>query len=100
MIEQFLQLIESVRRRTFTSLVASGFGSFGPGSRVCPPFRFYNLKRMHLGDDVTIHRDCWLVALGEGDGINPLIRIGSGTKIGQGSTISAAENCWAVSGGT
>lgn len=80
-----------LRARLFTFLLAGQFAQFGSSSRIAPPFRFWGLDQVSLGEGVIIHRDCWIVIAGD-KGV-PAIKlvIGSHSGIGMGATIVAAQ---------
>jgi acetyltransferase-like isoleucine patch superfamily enzyme len=91
-IEKVLLLSSRIRTRLFTMLLSSQFREIGAGSSIAPPFRFYGLGRISLGEDVVIHRDCWIHVLENHDHEStPNIIIKSGASIGMGATISAAQ---------
>jgi len=76
----------------YTLLLASQFKEFGAGSRVAPPFRYYGLNQISLGEKVIINRDCWIQVLGgQGDDQSAKIVIQAHAGIGMGATISAAH---------
>jgi acetyltransferase-like isoleucine patch superfamily enzyme len=90
--ESSLRLAERIRVRLYTASLASEWGSKGSGVVVCPPLRLANLRFIHLGDGVTINRDCWIhvLAPSAGDSV-PRLQIGAFSSIGMGATISAAR---------
>lgn len=91
-IEKVLLLSSRIRTRLFTMLLSSQFREIGAGSSIAPPFRFYGLVRISLGEDVVIHRDCWIHVLENHDHEStPNIIIKSGASIGMGATISAVQ---------
>ena len=90
-VERLLRAYGAAKARLFTYCIRSAFGSFGSSSVVCPPFRFANLRYVHLQNNVTINRDCWIHALGS-VARNPSIVIGPNTGVGMGATISAAKS--------
>jgi acetyltransferase-like isoleucine patch superfamily enzyme len=91
-IEKILHLGSRIRPRLFTLLLSSQFKEFGPGSRIAPPFRFYGLNQMSLGERVMIHRDCWIQTIpGGGRENDAKLVIGSCAGIGMGAHISAAK---------
>ena len=59
-IERAVHLWSKVRIRLFTLLLSSQFAEIGMGARIAPPFRFYGLNEMSLGEGVMINPDCWL----------------------------------------
>jgi lipopolysaccharide O-acetyltransferase len=76
----------------YTLLLASQFKEFGAGSRIVPPFRYYGLNQISVGEKVIINRDCWIQALGscENDESSKIV-IQAHAGIGMGATISAAQ---------
>lgn len=92
-IENMLHWAMKIHTRLFTLLISSQFMEIGAGSRIDPPFRFYNLNWMSLGDNVMINRDCWIqvVAGQAGDKMAKLI-IKSNVGIGMGAHISAVQH--------
>jgi acetyltransferase-like isoleucine patch superfamily enzyme len=91
-IERALHLHSRIRTRLFTLLLATQFKEFGTGSRVTPPFRFYGLNRMAVGENVTIHRDCWLQTIPDNNDRGAAqLTIQSNAGIGMGAQISAAQ---------
>jgi acetyltransferase-like isoleucine patch superfamily enzyme len=90
-----LRLVQKLRIRIFTVLIAKEFKHAGKNISISPPFRFSNLGGVVLGDRVTISKDCWLQTLDRDldlDVIRPKIVIGNGCNIGMGATISAAQS--------
>jgi acetyltransferase-like isoleucine patch superfamily enzyme len=75
----------------YTRLLASQFRDFGVGARVSPPFRFYGLNEMSVGDKAFIARDCWVHAVGEETGAAKIV-VKANARIGMGATISAARS--------
>jgi acetyltransferase-like isoleucine patch superfamily enzyme len=91
-IEHALHLWSRLRTRLYTLLLSSQFKEFGEGSRIAPPFRFYGLDHMNLGEKVTVNRDCWLQTIpNSGDANSPKLVIKSHTSVGMGAHISAAR---------
>jgi acetyltransferase-like isoleucine patch superfamily enzyme len=91
-IERGAHLWSRLRTRIFTLLLSSQFAEFGAGTRISPPFRFYGLNEMRLGEGVMINPDCWLQTIpARGDGRAPKLIIKSHTGIGMGAHISAAK---------
>ncbi len=78
--------------RLYTLLIASQFREIGAGARISPPFRFYGLNQMSLGEKAFIARDCWIHIVGGHDEEGPAkIIIKAHAGIGMGATISAAR---------
>jgi acetyltransferase-like isoleucine patch superfamily enzyme len=91
-IERLDHARSRVLTRLYTLLLASQFKEFGSGSRIAPPFRYYGLNQISLGEKVIINRDCWIQVLGgRGDDVSTKIVIQSHAGIGMGATISAAQ---------
>jgi acetyltransferase-like isoleucine patch superfamily enzyme len=92
MIERLLHWATKIRTRLFTLVIFSAFKEFGAGSRISPPFRFYGLNWISLGENVMVHGDCWIqVVPGHGDGKGARLTIKSHAGIGMGAHISAAR---------
>ena len=78
--------------RLYTLLLSSQFKEIGRGARIAPPFRYYGLNQIRLGEHAMIHRDCWIQVMGSSvDDDSARIIIGSHARIGMGSSISAAQ---------
>ena len=91
-IELAAHLCSRIRTRLFTLLLSSQFKEFGAGARISPPFRFYGLNQMSLGEGVMINRDCWIQTIpGGGRENDAKLIIGSHAGIGMGAHISAAK---------
>jgi acetyltransferase-like isoleucine patch superfamily enzyme len=76
----------------FTALLSGQFGSQGRGVSIAPPFRFRNLRYMHLADRVSIERDCWILVHSPKTGCaTPSLVIGAFSGIGMGATISVVQ---------
>lgn len=91
-IERALHWYSRARTRLYTLCLASQFKHLGPGARVAPPFRFWGLHQISLGEGVMINRDCWIHVIGHyGDSESAKLIIERHAGIGMGSTISAAE---------
>jgi acetyltransferase-like isoleucine patch superfamily enzyme len=87
-----LRCAMKIRTRLFTLLISSAFKELGAGSRIDPPFRFYGLKWISLGENVMVNGDCWMqVVPGHGDGKGARLIIKSHAGIGMGAHISAAR---------
>ena len=91
-IERMLHIYSRLQTRFFTLLLSSQFKEFGAGSQISPPFRFYGLDEMSLGESVMINRDCWIQTIPGGEqGKDAKLVIGSHAGIGMGAHISAAK---------
>jgi acetyltransferase-like isoleucine patch superfamily enzyme len=87
LIHQWLRL----RCSLYTLLIGGQFQHLGRKSKVMPPFRFYGLNQMSLGNHVFIERNCWIQTIGEPTKPGEVkLAIGDYTSIGMGSSISAA----------
>jgi acetyltransferase-like isoleucine patch superfamily enzyme len=87
-----LHLCSRIRTRLFTLLLSSQFKELGAGTRISPPFRFYGLNQMSLGEGVMINRDCWIQTIpGVGRENDAKLVIGSYAGIGMGAHISASK---------
>jgi acetyltransferase-like isoleucine patch superfamily enzyme len=91
-IEAMMHWQTRMRTRLFTLLLASQFKKFGSGSRIVPPFTFWGLNQMWVGERVTIQRDCWIHVIGGCVDNNPVkLTIQSDASIGKRTAISAAQ---------
>lgn len=90
---KFVTVWNNLRAAVFSWMVSGLFAEWGRGSRVLPPFRSANLNYIYVGRNVSIERDCWILVTGDNlrEGA-PRLEIGSGTVIGMGATISAAQS--------
>ena len=90
-IERAVHLWSKVRIRLFTLLLSSQFAEIGMGARIAPPFRFYGLNEMSLGEGV-MNPDCWLQTIpGHGEAGAAKLIIKAHAGIGMGAHISAAK---------
>ena len=91
-IERTMRFWSSVRTRLFTLLLSSQFRDFGTGARISPPFRFWGLNEISLGENVIINPDCWIQTIpSQGEETSAKLLIGSNAGIGMGASISAAR---------
>src|SRR5665213_3656983 len=91
-IERAVHLWSKFRTRLFTLLVSGQFAEMGARTRISPPFRFYGLNQMSLGDEVMINSDCWLQTIpGHGDECSTKLIIKAHAGIGMGAHIAAAK---------
>jgi len=91
-IEKMLHTGSRIRTRLFTLLLSSQFKEMGAGARISPPFRFYGLNQMSLGECAMINRDCWIQTIPGGErGNEAKLVIRSHADIGMGASISAAH---------
>ncbi len=91
MTESLLTTYSRVKTRLFSFILRNAFGFVGRDVRICPPFRFSNLRQVSLGDSVIIHCDSWIQVLSSKDEKIQRLIIGPYTGIGMGATISVAE---------
>ena len=91
-IEKMLHWATKIHNRLFTLLISSQFKEFGAGSRISPPFRFYGLNWISLGENVMVNGDCWIQVVPEhADDKAAKLTIKSHAGIGMGAHISAAR---------
>ena len=76
------------RAKSFSLAARHAFAAFGVRSVIEPPVRLTGERWIEVGDHVFIGSGSWLQVLGAPDGV--AIRIGSGTSIVGGCTLSAA----------
>ncbi|MGO9527314.1 MAG: acyltransferase [Verrucomicrobiia bacterium] len=81
-----------ISTRLYTLLLASQFRQFGAGARISPPFRYYGLHQISLGEHAYIARNCWIHVVGdhENEDCSKII-IQAHAGIGMGSHISATQ---------
>ncbi len=85
-----VQGAQRVRDAGFSVLVASGFDSFGAGSRIMLPFRAGNAHKVSVGRNVLIGPSSWfMVPRLDADG--PVIHIGDRVRMNQ-TSITAVEH--------
>ncbi len=90
--EFWLGLPQRLRARIYTVILSRQLAAKGEGAVICPPFRFANLRYIHLGAGVTINRDCWVhVLTPRGGQSTPQLVIGDFSSLGMGATISVAR---------
>ncbi len=93
LIENALTSLSLIKARLFTGFIAPGFYAIGKGSLIVPPFKAGNIACVLLGAGVTIHNNCWLLALIDtGNAPSPKLTIKDGSVIGSNATISAAKS--------
>lgn len=91
-IENLVHQYSRIRTRLFTILLSTQFKEAGPGSRISPPFRFFGLNQIVLGQGAQIERDCWIQTIPDDkQGDEAKLIIGPYAGIGMGSSISAAR---------
>ena len=91
-IERAVHLWSKLRIRLFTALLSSQFSEIGVGARIAPPFRFYGLNEMSLGESVMINSDCWMQTIpGQVAAGSSKLIIHAHAGIGMGAHISAAK---------
>lgn len=69
------------------------FSHAGKKISIMPPFRFANLNKICLGNNVTIHYNCWIIACDEYErtGKENKLFIGNNTSIGMNCIIAAVQ---------
>jgi acetyltransferase-like isoleucine patch superfamily enzyme len=91
-IEWLDHIRSKIQTRLYTLLLASQFKEFGVGARISPPFRFYGLHQISVGEHAYIARNCWIHVVGDDDHEDRArIIIHAHTGIGMGSHISAVR---------
>ena len=81
--QRMLHWATKIRTRLFTLLISNQFEAFGAGSRIDPPFRFYGLNWISLGENVMVNSGCWMqVVPGHADERAAKLIIKSHTGIG------------------
>ena len=88
-MEFFLDIVQYVKRISYTYMVRSAFRNFGSGSKVGNLRRLKGAKNISIGKNVSIQRDCWLFALG--NKVEPTIQIGDGVSIGFACALIGCE---------
>jgi acetyltransferase-like isoleucine patch superfamily enzyme len=92
-LEKIYHFFNRVRGKAFTFAFSPCFYSIGSNCAIMPPFRFYNLKEVKIGDNVVIHPDCWIQGLDIAISNNyPKLIIGNGSSVGMHTIISAAHS--------
>ena len=76
--------------KSFSLLASGGFHSFGAKSVLQPPVRLSGERQIAVGDGVFVGSGSWLQVLTNDARVR--VRIGSGTSIVGGCTLSAAES--------
>ena len=76
--------------KSFSLLASGAFHSFGSRSVLEPPIRLSGERQIAVGDGVFVGSGSWLQVLTSDDRVR--VRIGSGTSIVGGCTLSAAES--------
>jgi lipopolysaccharide O-acetyltransferase len=85
----FYRLFVRARAKTFSTLSAGAFASFGRRSMLELPIRLAGERRIAVGDDVYVGAGSWLQTL-EGPGYAGDLVIGDGTAIAGSCVLSAA----------
>jgi acetyltransferase-like isoleucine patch superfamily enzyme len=88
-LEGLIRTTDRLRAKLYTLLLRRCFLSIGARVSISPPMRFANLSLMRLGNNVTIHSNCWIQALPPYTA--PKILVGNNVSIGMDATISAAK---------
>lgn len=87
---RLLSLVDRIRTGLFTTMIRSGFRSFGKRSVIRPPASLHGTERIEIGSDVCVGRNAWLLAH-EDNSSRPesVLRIGDGCRFGDGLFLSA-----------
>jgi acetyltransferase-like isoleucine patch superfamily enzyme len=82
----------AVRAASRAQRALHGFGAFGEGSLIVPPYRLTCPRRMHIGARTVIGPYAFISVLGErlGERYDGVLRIGDDTSIGQNFIVSCA----------
>ena len=64
-IERLDHARSKILTRLYTLLLASQFKAIGAGARISPPFRYYGLHQISLGEHAYIARNCWIHVVGD-----------------------------------
>jgi acetyltransferase-like isoleucine patch superfamily enzyme len=93
LIERGFHIRKRVISKLFTFILSSSLNEIGRHSTIIPPLRFANLKKIKIGNYVTIHSNCWIQTLmnDEENSEEPKIEFRDHVAIGMNSTISAAR---------
>lgn len=67
------------------------FGAIEKGARIIAPLKLTNVRFMHLGPSVLVHRHAWLFAARLPDRPAPKLMIGAGTIVGHFSHITCVN---------
>ena len=78
----------------YTRLIRGSFASFGPRSKVFPPFRTAGTEAIHVGNEVWIAPGSWIQTVPEYAGVRhtPRLTIGDHCQIGRFVHITAARS--------
>jgi acetyltransferase-like isoleucine patch superfamily enzyme len=91
-VEYLIKLLMRIKSKLYTVLLFSSFFSVGRKTTIIPPLRFANLSKIQLGNNVTIHSNCWILVLSSDDKEStPKLIIKDYAAIGMNATISAAK---------
>lgn len=83
-------LAQRGRDLIFSKFVARGFHRFGPGSRICLPFRTGNGAAISIGDNVLIGANCMLMVPSD-DAPSPALIIGNRVRMNM-TAITAVQS--------
>lgn len=81
--ERYARQVAAAVATHLTPPPPSAYGSHGDQTWVVPPARVTCPDRIFLGDDVIVHEHSWLSVVRAIDGVEPTLRIGSGSRIGR-----------------
>jgi acetyltransferase-like isoleucine patch superfamily enzyme len=90
-MERLWLYLHVAKLRLYGLYVRSRLHSFGSGSAIHPPSTLYRPDLISIGLRTIIREHAWLNA-GRGQGVNPVLRIGSGCYIGRFVQINAANS--------
>lgn len=92
-IEKAIYLKRRVVNGLYSQLMRPCFSHAGRVISIMPPFRFGNLNQVWLGDNITIHPNCWIFALDEYEnaGKDNKLVIGNNSCIGMNCIVAAAK---------
>lgn len=88
-MEYLLDIIQYIKRLSYTFMVRSAFQNFGSGSKVGSLRRLRGARNIRIGENVSIQNDCWLFA--PGSKVEPSIMIGDGVSIGFACALISCE---------
>ena len=91
--ENIINFFNDMNAWVYTKFLYHSFYAFGYKSMIIPPLRFCHLSNVEVGNDVTIHSNCWIQVLKSDKNDNlPVIRIKDHVAIGMNATISAIKS--------
>src|SRR3954447_17551193 len=90
MFADFYRLYSRGRAKLFTLLCRTSFGALGRNTTLCPPIRFFGVKRIRIGDGAFVGSNSWLQVVPEENGSSePAIIIGDEVSVVGSCTITA-----------